>query len=326
MLESNSLQGQTEPNFCGECGLSFKMIEPFCSSVSCEKCDRRVYFQRPAPEGGFHVEKGEQVHMTIPPLSLDPLEGGRKNQLSRHGLELVLRALMTDGGFERHSNFLDYCKQRERELDSELVSLEYLNHLDLNNPEHVDEAHEILTREGADEYLAKFFTSLNLNATHKMASDGNMEQATQAAFWAGLSFNLQLLKNPHFKEIIWLGYQSYVDLKHNEGLTAEETREKLLLDQVASKLKGLSDPHLLSISKTETALSVSLGIKGVRESGLRALVDHEVERRKKANEEEIKEREVVLKEQEFPLKKWSLIFTVLNVLSGALHLWLFSAK
>jgi len=326
MLETTNSEVKTESNFCGECGLSLKVIEPFCSSVNCQKCDRRVYFQRPAPEGGFKVEKGEQVHLTIPTFSLDPLEGGIKNQLNRQALEHVLKMLMTDGGFERHTNFLDYCKERERELDAELVSIEYLNHLDLQNPKDVNEALEILVREGADEYRMKMLTGMFLNETHTMASEGNTEKSARAAFGAALLFNLQLLNNPHYKEIVWLGYQAYVNLKHNEGLTSEEAREKLLLEQVATKLKGLSDPHLLSISKVETALSVLLGVKGVRESGLKALVEHELERRKRANEEGIKEREVVIKEREFPLKQWGLIFTVINVLSGVLHLWLFSAK
>lgn len=326
MLETTNSEVNTESNFCGDCGLSLKVIEPFCSSVNCQKCDRRVYFQRPAPEGGFKVEKGEQVHMTVPTLSLDPLEGGRKNQLSRFGLEQVLKMLMTDGGFERHTNFLDYCKERERELDAELVSIEYLNHLDLQNPKDVNEALEILVREGADEYRMKLLTGMFLNDTHTMASEGNTERSAQAAFRAALFFNIQLLNNPHYKEIVWLGYQAYVDLKHNVGLSPEEAREKLLLDQVAEKLKGFSDPHLLSLSKTDAPLSASMGVNGVRESGLKALLEHEIEIRKKAHDDDLKRRELSIKEREYSLKKWGFIVTVINIVVGFTFAWFTQTK
>jgi hypothetical protein len=326
MLEINTPEVQTESNFCGECGLSLKIIEPFCQSVNCQKCDRRIYFQRLAPEGGFRVEKGEQVHVTIPTITLDPMEGGRQNQLTREGLEGVLRNLMTDGGFENHTNFLDYCRKREQELDTELSSLDYLNHIDLSDPKQVDEALEILIREDADEYRMKLLTSSFLNAVHTKSVAGDSENAAMAAFRAALCFNLQLFSNPHYKEIIWLGYQVYVDLKHNSGLSSDEAREKLLLDQVAMKLKGFSDPHLLSLSKADSPISVPLGVKGVRENGLKALLEHEVERRKKANDEDLKRREIAVKEREYSLKKWGFIITLVNVVSGITIAWLSLGK
>lgn len=58
-------------NFCGDCGLSLKLIEPICQSRICEKCDRRAYFQRHALGGGFRVEEGEQFHITELKLSLE---------------------------------------------------------------------------------------------------------------------------------------------------------------------------------------------------------------------------------------------------------------
>ena len=305
---------RSEGNFCGECGLSLKVFKPICQSRMCEKCDRRVYFQRPAPGGGFRTEEGEQIHLSDIKLSLDPMEGGRKNQLSKSGLDSLLRHLMSDGGFQRHEDFISYCKEREQNLDEELTQLEYINHLDLTNPSEVDEALAILKREGADNYSAMLITSSFLFETHSKIESGDSEGAAKAAYRAAIFMNLQLLENVHFKEIIWLGYQAYVELRQNEGISPEEAREKLVVDQVAEKLKNLSSPHLLSLSQADDSLSVPLGVKGVREKGLRALVEHEVEQRKNAQEKEFRSREVSAKETEQIIKKWHLYVVILALL------------
>lgn len=234
----------------------------------------------------------------------------------RPGLEGFLRHLVADGGFKPDGNFLEYCKKREDELDAELSSVEYLDHLNLNKEEDVNEAFEIIEREGAANYKAMLLTSLFFSGVQKFAKEGDIEQACESAFMAAIFVNHQLLENVHYKEIIWLGYQAYADLRQNEGMSPEEAREKLVVDQVAEKLKNLTDPHLLSLSQADAPLSVPLGVKGVREKGLRALVDHEVERRKRATEEELRNREVTVKERESKLKVWGLVVTVINVLIG----------
>ncbi|KRS20885.1 hypothetical protein AAY72_12090 [Alishewanella sp. WH16-1] len=311
-------EAKCEPpaNFCGACGFSLKLINPICQSRMCQKCDRRIYFQRHAPEGGFRVEEGEQFHITELKLSLDPMEGGKKSHFSRAGLDSFLRHIITDGGLKRHEEFISYCKEKERQLDEELSRLEYINHLDLYNEKDVNEAFEILKREGANEYSNQLITSSFFHEVHTKLDEGDSEGAARAAFRAALFINLQILENEHYKEIIWLGYQAYADLRQNEGLNPDEAREKLVVEQVARKLKSLSDPYLLSLSQSDDPLSVPLGVNGVRENGLRALVQHELERRKRATEEELRNREVTVKERESKLKMLGLVVTVINVLIG----------
>jgi hypothetical protein len=317
-LLSEKIDAETSENFCGECGLSLKPFDFVCQVQECKKCTRKVYYQRKAIGGGFRVEEGEQLHISGITMSLNPMEGGRKNHLTRYGLEALIKQYMADGGYTTPESFLEYCKQREKELDKELLSLEYLNHLDLDTNEGVEEAIKILDREGADEYKAKLHTSSSFGDTHRMAVEGNFEKATEKAFTAGIFVNFQLLENPHFKEIIWLGYQAYANLTQNEGISHEEAQEKLLVDQVANKLRSFSDAHLLSLSQADDPISIPLGVNGVREKGLHALVVHEIERRKKATEEKLRNREVTVKEKESKLKQWGLVLTVVNVTIGIL--------
>jgi hypothetical protein len=306
-------------NFCGECGLSLKPFDFICQSKECEKCHRRIYFQRKAPGGGYRFEEGEQAHISGLTMSLDPMEGGRKNMFFRPGLEGFLRQLVADGGFKPDGKFFEYCKKREDELDAELSSVEYLNHIDLNKEEDVNEAFEIIEREGATNYKAMLLAAIFFNAVQKYAKEGDIEQACESAFMAAIFVNHQLLENIHYKEIIWLGYQAYADLRQNEGMSPEEAREKLVVDQVAEKLKNLSDPHLLSLSQADDPLSVPLGVKGVREKGLRALVEHEVERRNKAPEEAFRSREVSAKESEQAIKRWHLYVVILALLVKVIY-------
>jgi hypothetical protein len=310
------LDEQPAKNFCAECGFSLKPFDLLCQSKECDKCERPVYFQRKAAGGGYHFEAGEQAHISEITLSLDPMEGGRKNFLSRAGLEMLITKGMSDGGYKPKGNFLEYCKQREKELDDELSSVEYLNHLDLNNQEHVLQAFDILKREGAKDYRAKLITSTFFHHVPEQIKEGNPEASAEFAFMAAIFVNYQLLENIHFKEIIWLGYQAYSNLKHNEGLSPEEAQEKLLVDQVAAKLESLSYAHVLSLSLADEPLSVHLNATGVREKGLRALIEHEIERRKKVDEKNLRNREVIVKERESKLKLWSFIFTVVNVAVG----------
>lgn len=115
---------ESPENFCGECGFSLKPFDFICQSKECDKCQRRVYFQRTALGGGYRFEEGEQAHISGLTMSLDPMEGGRKNMFFRPGLQGFLRQLVADGGFKPDGEFLKYCKKREDELDAELFSVE----------------------------------------------------------------------------------------------------------------------------------------------------------------------------------------------------------
>lgn len=66
---------ESPENFCGECGLSLKPFDFLCQSKECEKCKRRVYFQRKAPGGGYRFEEGEQAHISGLTMSLDLWKG-----------------------------------------------------------------------------------------------------------------------------------------------------------------------------------------------------------------------------------------------------------
>ena len=218
-LHSEKTDAVTIENFCGECGLSLKPYDFVCQTKECEKCTRMIYFQRKTTGGGIQVEKGEQLHISGITMSLDPMEGGRRNHLTRAGLEGLIKQIMSDGGYKTPESFLEYCKLREKQIDKELLSLEYLNHLNLDTNEGMEEAIIILEREEANEYKAKLYTSCSFGSVHRRAEEGNVEKATEEAFLAGISVNFQLLENRHFKEIIWLGYQTYANLTQNEGIS-----------------------------------------------------------------------------------------------------------
>ena len=74
----------------------------------------------------------------------------------------------------------------------------------------------------------------------------------------------------------------------------------------------------MSLSQADEPISIPLGVNGVREKGLNALVEHEIERRKKTIEENLRNREVTVKEKESKLKQWGLVVTLVNVTIGIL--------
>ena len=307
-------------NYCGSCGLSLKPFDFLCQSTECTKCERRVYFQRRNADGSFQLEEGERTHISDIALTLDPMRNGIRNRLSRDGLNMLLSHAMTDGGYKTQDSFASYCKQREEKLDEELASTEYINHLNLANEKDVSKAFEILKSEGARDIEIKLHSSCFFGVIHRELAKGNYETASEASFRAGHLCGLRLLEDEHFKEIVWLGYQAYADIRQNEATTPEVAKEKLLVDRMQTKLESMSLAYLNSLSEPDEPLHSLLGVSGIRESALKGLLNAEIERRNSAQEKQMREREVSAKEADSKVKKWhlyvvigSLIFT--NVLT-----------
>lgn len=89
--EKKDMEGETsQPRFCQDCGLSLVMLDTWCTSRTCERCGKEVFFVRHGEDGGIHVEKGEKFHIPQITLSLDPETGG---QFTRFGLEGFIKQL-----------------------------------------------------------------------------------------------------------------------------------------------------------------------------------------------------------------------------------------
>lgn len=62
-----------------------------------------------------------------------------------------------------------------------------------------------------------------------------------------------------------------------------------------------------------------MGVNGISEESLKALLTHELEERDKDREDEFKEREIKIKENGNKIKLWGFLFTFANMLILALY-------
>lgn len=298
-----------EPKFCSECGLSLMALDTWCTSRECQKCGKEVFFVQRGEDGGIKVEKGDKFHIPQITLSIDPSSGG---QFTRYGLEGFVKQMFLGQKPIDENELIENYKELEKAIDSELNGLDCISHCDLETESGVKEAREILESEGMDDYRFNLDRSCFLRETYTAIESGNALRAAYSAHMAGLFKEFSLLENHHLKEIIWLGYSCYLDLSKNENLTEKVAKEKRLLNGAVLKIKSFETELLSVFVKDGKPISPRLGLAGIDESTLKALIEHEVDKREKDQEASLRAEELKLKRLDSKIKLWGFLFTLAN--------------
>ena len=149
--------------------------------------------------------------------------------------------------------------------------------------------------------------------------DGDALRAAYAAHHAGLLKAYSLLELHDLKEIIWLGYSCYVDLAKNEGITEQAAKEKKLVIGAIAKIRGHDVEYLFALANDGHDISPRISVSGISENTLRALVQHELQRREQDREENLAREDIKIKKRANSIKLWGFLFTLANALILALY-------
>ena len=320
--KTNDLQeidgGLVSPRFCGDCGLSLVKLDTWCTSRPCIKCGKEVFFVRPGIDGGVQIEAGDRFHIPQITLSLDPSVGG---QFSRFGLEGFLKQLFSADMVGSKDELVESFKKLERKIDDELNGLDCISHCDLESDAGVKEAAEILDAQSLPEYKFKLIKSSLLRECYSSIQDGDAAEAAFAAHLAGVFSCYSLLEHHHLKEIIWLGYTCYVDLAKNGAMTEQSAKERRLIAGIVDKICTFDTAYLYALSKDCGDIESRLKVAGVSGATLKALVDHELDKRSKANAENLQLEEIRTKKTGNSVVLWGFFFTLVNGLIWAFYNW-----
>ncbi len=173
--------------------------------------------------------------------------------------------------------------------------------------------------QGLSEYRFNLFRSCLLRECYSAIEEGDALRAAYAAHQADIFKEYSLIEHHHLKEIIWLGYGCYADLTKNEGMTEQSAKERKLIKGTIEKIRTFDTEYLYALAKDGSDVASRLTISGVSENTLRALIDHELERREKDREENIKKEEIKIKKAANSIKLWGFLFTLANGLILAFY-------
>jgi hypothetical protein len=294
--------------FCSDCGLSLVKLDGWCSSRDCGKCRKEVFFVRRAEDGGIKLEKGDKFHIPSLTMSLDPNEGG---QFTRYGLENFIKQLFL-GEKVDEENLIEKFKTIEANIDKELLSLDCIEHCDLENESSVEEALAILEREGLKEYQYNLLRSISIRDCYKNIEEGNALRAVWASNRAEIYKEFSLLEMHHFKEIMWLGYTCYIDLNKNDKATVESVKQQKLINSVLPKIKALNNETLFAYSQDDEDIAPRIATQGLTESTLTSLLKHEIEDRNSKSEKYFQTEDLKVKNKANSLKALAIVFTLVN--------------
>ncbi|MDL1989048.1 MAG: hypothetical protein LWX08_15690, partial [Deltaproteobacteria bacterium] len=137
-------------------------------------------------------------------------------------------------------------------------------------------------------------------------------RAAYTAHQAALFKEYSLFEHHHLKEIIWLGYGCYVDLSKNEDITEQAAKEQRLIKSAIPKIRNFDSEYLYALVNDGSNIRSRLSISGIEENTLKALLEHELDRREKDREESLKKEEIKIKKTANSIKLWGFLFTVAN--------------
>jgi hypothetical protein len=304
-----------KPRFCGDCGQSLVKLDSWCSSKPCGDCGKEIFFIRRAEDGGIRVEEGESFHIPQLTMSLNPNDNGR---FFRPGLESFLKQIFLEKKVQ-DDELVERFKEIEVNIDTELNGLDCIQHCDLETNEGVEEAANILEQEGLTTYWYSLARSSSLRHCYEAIENGNALMAASCAHRASIFKEFSLLEDEHLKEILWQGYNCYFDLAKNQGATQDSVKEQRLIKVISPKIKALTNDLIYTFVNDGLAIGIRIGVNGVSEETLKALLTHELEEREKDREDEFKEREINIKENGNKIKLWGALFTLANALILAFY-------
>jgi hypothetical protein len=306
---------QEAPKFCSECGLSLVNLNTWCSSRQCGDCGKEVFFVRRAENGGIKIEQGEKFHIPSITLSLDPRDG---TTFSRYGLESFIKNLFLEIKLSK-DEFIVQLKEIEKRIDKELLTLDCIKHVNLETEDGINEALEILEREQLSEYRFNLLRSGCIRQCYLAIESEDTLEAVHSHYCADMFKACSILENYHLKEIIWLGYQCYVDFVKNENSTQESSTQQILIANIEPKVASLRNEVLYALAKDGSEIAPRLGVHGIPENTLRSLLDYELEKRKNDRDRYYKDQDLLLKKKENTLKVIGIVIVIINGLILALY-------
>lgn len=304
-----------KPNFCCDCGMSLVKLDSWCSSKPCGDCGKEIFYIRRAEDGGIRVENGEKFHIPQLTMSLNPNDSGR---FFRSGFESFLKQIFLEKKITE-DEFVERYKELESSIDAELNGLDCIQHCDLETNEGVEEALKILEQEELSTFWYNLARSSSLRHCYDAIEKGDALRAANSAHRASLFKEFSLLEDEHLKEILWQGYNCYVDLVKNQGSTHESIKEQRLIKVVSPKIKVLTNELIYTFVNDGLEIGSRMGVNGISEESLKALLTHELEERDKDREDEFKEREIQIKENGNKIKLWGFLITLGNMLILAFY-------
>lgn len=309
------MKEENKPRFCSDCGVSLVKLDTACTSRNCEECGKEIFYARRAENGGIKVEAGENFHFPQLTLSLNPNDSGR---FFRPGLESFLKQLFLEEKIKA-DEIVNRFKQQEIAIDEELKQLDCIQHCDLETAAGVDEAAQILQKEGLMVYFYNLARSSVLRNCYEAIENGDAVTAVYCCHMANIYKEFSLLDDGHLKKIIWLGYNCYFDLVKNEGSTVDSIKEMKLIKAAGPKIGSLDTELIYALVKDGFNIGSRIGITGVAEETLKTLLEHELDKRNKSQEDKYKEREIKIKENDNKIKLWGAVFTLLNAIIFSLY-------
>lgn len=309
----------SESKFCSECGANLTPLLGFHLSRVCKRqnCGKTIYVQEWAEGGGLKAEAGDKLHIpagTIT-MSLDPKHG----HLTEAGLLSLLKQLFRGPELPKdYEGFIDFLKEQERLLDNELNQLEWIKHLDLFNPEDVNEAIAILEKEN-EYYMHVCFQSGSYGDAHRKFDNKDFEAAMKDVYLAHVFNCFAVINNEHFRKIVTFGYDCYHDLITNADNFSNSKKEQMLIAQLAEQIKQLDDSYLHVLINDGKSIAQRLKFRSIDEDTARQILIHEQQRR--SGEKEIKKTEKDHSIRLFSIKS-GIIISLLTVCAGLLGAWI----
>jgi hypothetical protein len=248
-------------------------------------------------------------------MSLNPSDNSR---FFRPGLEFFLKQIFLEKNVQ-DDELVERFKELEVNIDAELNGLDCIQHCDLETNEGVEEATNILQQEGLTTYWYSLARSSSLRHCYEAIESGNALIAASCAHRASIFKEFSLLEDEHLKEILWQGYNCYFDLAKSQGATQDSIKEQRLIKVISPKIKVLTNDLIYTFVNDGLAIGIRIGVNGVSEETLKALLKHELEEREKDREDEFREREINIKENGNRTKLWGTLFTLANALILAFY-------
>ena len=302
---------EEQPRYCSKCGKSLVFLGTWCVSEPCAECGKEVFFINPGEDGGIKIEAGQKFHAPNLSFSLDPTQSGT---FTRIGLEGFVKQIFSGQRIKTEEEFVEALKKLEAQIDNEISNFDCISHCDLETLEGVEEAMTILDSQGLHEYKFALARSGMIRACYEAIEQGDALKSSFAIYQSDIFKEYSKLEHHHLKEIIWLGYQCYLSLVRNEGMTEKSAIEQKLISAAQKKVRNSETSLLYALTHDGKEVASRLAIKDISEETLHALIEFELDRREKDKEESIKAEEIKISKSANKIKLWGFLFTLANAL------------
>jgi hypothetical protein len=298
--------------FCSQCGVSLIPLDVSHISSGCSDCGKTRFFIRLGDDGkGLKVEKGENITVKIPPMSLKP--GPAK--FFKPGLSMFLRMILYPMELRSRSIGLEtILKSLEEQFDAVHRSSHVLADLgiDYDNPPagyDFQPYFDAITGNEAIPERWAFHGSLLVGVVREELESGNIEQAMVAMHSATRCAAI-LCMFGDIEDTLWRGYLWNQKVFEVSGVPVGDPAKIEALEILASRLQSLSAVALYDLSETDQ-ISSKIEVPHLSETEIKNVISYVMDT-KKQNKEEAKD------ERKFKFDKLNMWATVGAGLLGAI--------